>query len=379
MSSISSNKERKMRACIVPSCNGQRYELVHKFPMDSERATEWLRLINAPNTKHLTLSQLRQRLFVCSKHFPPNDYKNIESRSLNKTAMPSLNLDRRDVGPSDMIEAADHLVVDDVIQYHHHNDDELKDEPPLQPAKRKYDDLMIDESRSAAEVNQVSSSTSTPLKQYAPSSSATYRLINADIFKSHQSKQLQSTLMPSSENVLCDMAAENDDADSDAQKTSEQLISFVNEDDFIQAHILLKPTALDNNDGDEPTTERFLIDDNNIDDLIINKVPSADQSKESENKDCNGDFLTIVSPDDGAMLRLSTYWLRDHCRCCNCFNPQTQTRNVNLFAMPMHVANFIVRRSRLEIDCKFIYCLRLFYFCKIIYSQGPTVINRLMI
>lgn len=68
----------------------------------------------------------------------------------------------------------------------------------------------------------------------------------------------------------------------------------------------------------------------------------------------NGDSFFLVPPTSERTLplRLSSYWLRDHCRCADCFNPLTQTRKSTLFPiMPVQVSNYIVRKSRLEIDC----------------------------
>lgn len=84
--------ERKLRPCVLPSCRGERFDLVHKFPMDNERAHIWLHHINVPELNGLPLDQLRKRYFICSKHFRKNDYKNCESRSLNQTAYPRLFL-----------------------------------------------------------------------------------------------------------------------------------------------------------------------------------------------------------------------------------------------------------------------------------------------
>lgn len=92
MASEMTTNERKLRRCVMPSCQGDRFDLVHKFPMDNKRAAEWCRIVNVPELKNLTMDQLRKRCFVCSKHFRKEDYKNCESRSLNKTAYPSLFL-----------------------------------------------------------------------------------------------------------------------------------------------------------------------------------------------------------------------------------------------------------------------------------------------
>ena len=81
-----------MRQCLVPTCKGVRFDLVHKFPMDNERAEQWRSTLNVAELYDFTLDHLRKRYFVCSKHFRKEDYKNCESRSLNKTAYPRLHL-----------------------------------------------------------------------------------------------------------------------------------------------------------------------------------------------------------------------------------------------------------------------------------------------
>jgi len=84
------SKEHTKRLCIIPLCKNERFDLVHKFPTDNQRAEEWRRAINLPEINNMPLDLLRKRT-ICSKHFRKEDYKNIESRSLNKTAIPTLN------------------------------------------------------------------------------------------------------------------------------------------------------------------------------------------------------------------------------------------------------------------------------------------------
>lgn len=88
--SVITTKEHTKRLCLIPLCKNERFDLVHKFPMDNQRAEEWRRAINIPEINSLSLDLLRKRT-ICSKHFRKEDYKNVESRSLNKTAVPSLN------------------------------------------------------------------------------------------------------------------------------------------------------------------------------------------------------------------------------------------------------------------------------------------------
>lgn len=89
---MANSPERKKRTCIVPICSGERFDLVHKFPCDNKRATQWKDLINNPILDDMSLDLIRKRYFVCSRHFKVKDYKNINSRGLNKTSLPSLNM-----------------------------------------------------------------------------------------------------------------------------------------------------------------------------------------------------------------------------------------------------------------------------------------------
>lgn len=88
------------KACLIPVCNNKKFSLVHKFPADKERFEEWIRAIQreSPIEKLTGLlpEQIRKRYFVCSRHFSPKEYKNIESRSLNLTAVPHLNFKNLD-------------------------------------------------------------------------------------------------------------------------------------------------------------------------------------------------------------------------------------------------------------------------------------------
>lgn len=103
------SSERKLRPCAMPVCRGERFDLVHKFPMDNERAKNWLRLINVPELNGLPLDQLRKKYFICSKHFRKIDYKNCESRSLNQTAYPRLFLSTENIDTADSNDATESI------------------------------------------------------------------------------------------------------------------------------------------------------------------------------------------------------------------------------------------------------------------------------
>lgn len=115
----------KLRMCVMPACRGQRCDLVHKFPMNNARAERWRQIINDPELALESLDNIRKKRFICSRHFRPQDYKNIESRSLNITAEPSLMLDRvasndeaaEAVGIASSTPASNEMLIDVVEQH----------------------------------------------------------------------------------------------------------------------------------------------------------------------------------------------------------------------------------------------------------------------
>lgn len=90
------SEDKKKRLCIVPTCKDERFDLVHKFPMDGPRAEEWRQALDVPLIYDMDIDVIRKRYFVCARHFQASDYKNHTSRSLNKTSIPSVNLKKLD-------------------------------------------------------------------------------------------------------------------------------------------------------------------------------------------------------------------------------------------------------------------------------------------
>jgi THAP domain len=84
----------KKRKCCIPICEGEKFDLVHKLPMAAEQAAHWRNILAGvlPEINTYSNEEIRKKYFVCYRHFTNADYKNIESRNLNKTAFPSVNL-----------------------------------------------------------------------------------------------------------------------------------------------------------------------------------------------------------------------------------------------------------------------------------------------
>lgn len=122
--------ERKKRCCIV-TCRGERFDLSHKFPRCQEAAESWLRAINDPLLFNVNFKKLSDSYQVCARHFKISDYKHPQSRSLNKLAVPSLNLTNlnklhlaRDSTPC---ETEVTILDEDIIQNNRHKNPDKND------------------------------------------------------------------------------------------------------------------------------------------------------------------------------------------------------------------------------------------------------------
>lgn len=67
------------KACVIPICEGKKFNLVHKFPANLERFIEWKDAIEkeAPieKLKGKTHTDIRKSSFICSRHFALSCYK----------------------------------------------------------------------------------------------------------------------------------------------------------------------------------------------------------------------------------------------------------------------------------------------------------------
>jgi THAP domain len=67
------------KSCIIPHCAEEKFELVHKFPSDSEKFNEWIRIITKdneiPKLKDVEQETIRKKFFICCRHFELSHYK----------------------------------------------------------------------------------------------------------------------------------------------------------------------------------------------------------------------------------------------------------------------------------------------------------------
>ncbi|XP_059621923.1 G1/S-specific cyclin-E-like [Phlebotomus argentipes] len=77
-----------VRVCAVEGClSSDLTHLAHRFPKDAARAREWQEALALQGKD---VEMLMEKHTVCTLHFEKKDYRNIESRHLNKTALPKL-------------------------------------------------------------------------------------------------------------------------------------------------------------------------------------------------------------------------------------------------------------------------------------------------
>lgn len=193
------DKERKMRACLMPSCNGKRFDLVHKFPMDNERAEMWRAVVNVPDLFNYSIDHLRKRMFLCSKHFHPTDYKNTESRSLNKTAMPSLFLnDLQSEAPNISQQRASESLPTTTLTTSNITLSNLKPNQFRSSSEaklRRKRDRTPEKKPTSITVSKSDCDTLESNLDCSPNKGK-FRLINTDIRKSHESRVAEATTEP---------------------------------------------------------------------------------------------------------------------------------------------------------------------------------------
>jgi hypothetical protein len=65
------DNEIKKRKCCVPVCGGEKFDLVHKFPMQPDNAFKWKSIVSSvlPELNELSIDVIRKKYYVCIRHF----------------------------------------------------------------------------------------------------------------------------------------------------------------------------------------------------------------------------------------------------------------------------------------------------------------------
>lgn len=91
----------------------------------------------------------------------------------------------------------------------------------------------------------------------------------------------------------------------------------------------------------------------------------------------NTELITLTGPGLTETLLLSQFWLRDHCRCPECYSFETHQRKFNVLDIPLDITSSQTKwlsDKELEVTCKFKYAFRLcvIYLCNYFLTTKKT-------
>lgn len=259
------------RYCIMPSCKGEKFDLVHKFPRNDTRAREWLSIINIPEISVMPLNQIRKSKFICTRHFAPDAYKHVESRSLNITAVPSRNLLGR-------LETLDHII---------------NRERKVRNGTVSHKNMMFDESEIAEKFFQIEGT------------SEVHELVIVPTRK-NLTDELNKVIQDQENPVKRRKVVQEESWEETCREPSPIEILDIND-------VILPLT----NPLDEIMEEREIQEEVPVDPVIDNDPKLAFLEIEDETKYPGG-------------IRLNHFWLRDHCQCDKCYDKDKAQRKFNL-------------------------------------------------
>ncbi|XP_052872999.1 uncharacterized protein LOC128278329 [Anopheles cruzii] len=396
---------KKARPCCVPLCKGEKFPLVHKFPADNDRAEQWKKVLNLSEFIAVPLDIIRKRYFVCSRHFRDSDYKNKASRSINMTAIPSLNLHA--------LTDAEGLtrIIPPAMQ--------PPDAPPPVRATLAPQPL-LDEPLSKSAVDPMADKADSTKYQlidfieetFASKSPPRMDTTPATVTVVSKPRGSSSLLVPCSPNVqpielaasdirrvLVQKRRETVNASQapvmPAEKIRKLSTTVAREPIVLQRVKSLPPLAIrkcststamtqteseddrllaadkqidqdETGDGDEPTSgsgttkvlallectsenlqrlQRKLQEQGGVfslDERLLRLDDEPDKAGDDNDMgltkaDDSSKFLTIRNSDTQETVRVSYVWLRDHCRCPECYNGTTFQRSYSILDLPVDI------------------------------------------
>ncbi|GAB0095588.1 gamma-butyrobetaine dioxygenase [Sergentomyia squamirostris] len=276
--------EKKKRACCVPVCKGERFDLVHKLPMNTERAEIWIESLDVPELKKHSVESLRKRIFVCCRHFRKQDYKNAESRCLNKTAVPSINLK----------DLENENVIDPKVL--------IRDLPPPE------EELLV-------------VSSNIPTVQRSRVKSDTVSRITQKTIPKKRNEEIIAEVHDLTETPVIPSYSKKKKTDSQTSYSSNST-NYI----YILAKSTEKPKVLQ-----EVTEEPK----NDCLEVYINMADFIEEQHliESPELTMTSDHISVPSRN----LKLNNFWLRDHCRCSECYNHGTRQRRYSILHLDPNV------------------------------------------
>ncbi|CAG9799120.1 unnamed protein product [Chironomus riparius] len=288
------------KACVVPICEGKKFNLVHKFPADTQRSSEWQNAIQQKEPilklQDKTHDAIRKRYFVCARHFGINSYKNIESRSLNLTAIPHLNLTNLDeyskskayqLEQSQQTENSPKKAMPTILNKLAATS--IKSESIIKPIKRTFDEMH----ETIMPISNVKSTQN----------------INTS---SHNSNERVKICRANLDYEL---------------KSNDQKIEAVNEceiKDEPKGKIL---ALLEVNPAQYKKLLSVINSNSNV--VVIDNIEN-----DLNTLDDNEIEITVNENE----IKIDKFWLRDHCRCGSCFDFSTNQRSLNILNIPDNVS-----------------------------------------
>uniref|UniRef100_A0A182M3T7 trimethyllysine dioxygenase n=1 Tax=Anopheles culicifacies TaxID=139723 RepID=A0A182M3T7_9DIPT len=405
----------KLRSCCVPCCKDEKFTLVHKFPSDNERAEHWRRVLGIDSFIGLPIEIIRKRYYICSRHFRDSDYKNKASRSINVTAVPSINLVtlndpeglNRDLPPPNRpgmaplescLEATkqDVLVERELTKEMHKPESNVKEVPGKSTSVNvQLNDLMNDSYTEDVFMppNNVSPSTlnvvklSTPqtppttLKRIFPKRSLSVQTPistlepKAKVPPTETNNVLQrSTIMKSPINAvplaglsIADkrslvlkrvkmpplMMERKNSPLTNAMTQTDDLPVMVDKpsDPEEEKDVTVPPTStkvlalLECTPDNLQRLQRKLQEEGGalcLDErlLRLDDEDERDKAMQADKADATLDknrYLTVQNIDTDKSVSVSYVWLRDHCRCEDCYNEATFQRSTSILDLPLDV------------------------------------------
>ncbi|XP_058053786.1 uncharacterized protein LOC131205620 [Anopheles bellator] len=403
---------KKARPCCVPLCKGEKFPLVHKFPADNDRAEQWRKVLNLSEFIAVPIAIIRKRYFVCSRHFRDSDYKNKASRSINMTAIPSLNLHALTdaegltriippaVRPPDAppvrateLTLAPRPLLDEPLSK---PGDELIQIPlSADPLADKADSTkyqlidFIEETFASKSPPRMPSVDTTPsrvvskprgtslLVPRSPSvqtielpASSVRRVLaqkhREPVDASHAAekiRKLSTTVVPTREPIVLQRVKSLPPMAIRKCSTSTAMTQTESEDDRLAAD---KRIDQDEPQDGEPaggggTTkvlallectsenlqrlQRKLQEQGGVfslDERLLRLDDEPDKAGDDNDMsltkaDDSSKFLTIRNSDTQETVRVSYVWLRDHCRCAECYNGTTFQRSYSILDLPVDI------------------------------------------
>ncbi|XP_031616607.1 trimethyllysine dioxygenase, mitochondrial-like [Contarinia nasturtii] len=297
--------ERKLKLCALPTCKGKRYDLVHKFPMNNERAQQWIDIVDLPELKNLPIDKVRKRFFICSKHFRPQDYKNCESRSLNTTAYPRLYLKETDEEANETVSSSN--INTDV------------DELNVQEYEYVAQETAIEVDPISTEI-PIKSETKQPPIQFVVCShkNDVPIILRRNRIKKPEIVVQKSIQIQAIPNSMIVNGCTNQIDENDTLKNGDA------------NNFILKRSA---NVTIEPVCKRNRLNEIDVRRTYCN--PSQINQKDTSEE--KSKMIEICHSDLQNSLKVCSFWLRDHCRCSICYSCDTFQRKTNIIDIPLDI------------------------------------------